>query len=33
VDRFLGDAASDLSQLKNDFFHQPLLQYKFTSSN
>ena len=32
-DRIFGDAASDLSQLKNDFLHQPVLQYKFTSPN
>ncbi|MFZ1976558.1 MAG: signal peptide peptidase SppA [Bacteroidota bacterium] len=33
MDRIFGDAASDLSQLKNDFLHQPVLQYKFTSPN
>jgi protease IV len=33
VERLMGDAASDITGLKNEFLKQPVLQYKFTSPN
>jgi len=33
MDKIIGDAASDLSRVKNEFLHEPILQYKFTSPN
>ncbi|MBI3786670.1 MAG: signal peptide peptidase SppA [Ignavibacteriales bacterium] len=32
LERMLGETASDIAGLRNELFHQPVLQYKFSSS-